>query len=274
MLEGSAFSQSESVVLCISDTHLGKKTETYGADVFHTRMNALKGKLRDMRDWLPSCPDELIIMVSGDMIDGDGIFPSQSHEQEISDPRRQSLMWAEFMAEWLKDVKAIWGNVRVEGVCGNHGRSNPSSAVSNNYDLITLDLIGAYLKGCIPVNYNSYGQGDPFVRKIQIRGHSYLLYHGDTIRMFQGIPFYGITQRNLRWNSSALGPIDVSICGHFHVAASWPINSIRALCTGTIVTNDPWSLRVLGMESPSAWWIFGVSDEEPITWQIQMDLAA
>ena len=61
--------------------------------------------------------------------------------------------------------------------------------------------------------------------------------------------------------------------GHFHALAHWRVNRVQVLATGTMVTDDQWALTTLGFDSGNQWWLFGVSDKHPITWQYGLDLA-
>jgi len=172
---------------------------------------------------------------------------------------------------WLKRQKDVWGHVRLEATPGNHGRAGHGAAVGANWDRVMYRYLQLMCGDSIPVGFPVKGEM-PFLRKIKVRGHDVLLYHGHDIHSYSGIPFYGMLSRLTKWATTGLFPVEVALMGHFHTLGDWPINKVRLLCTGTAVTDDDWALATLGWESQNQWWLFGVSDSRPVTWQFAMDI--
>lgn len=267
--------QTESVVLHISDAHYGKSTRTFGPDVFKQRMDALGERMAGIKDLLGGGYNlpELVVCCTGDLNDGTDIYAGQPHEQAESDVEEQASQVATYLHGWLKRQKELWGSVRFEAVPGNHGRVGKYAAVTANWDKVAYRYLKLLCGDSISVNFPGRGES-PFLRKIKVRGHDVLLYHGHEIRTYSSIPWYGMLLRLSKWATTGLYPIDLALMGHFHTVGDWPINRIRLLCTGTAVTNDDWALETLGWESQTAWWLFGVSDERPVTWQFRMEMGA
>ncbi len=91
--------------------------------------------------------------------------------------------------------------------------------------------------------------------------------------MYQQIPWYGMSQRVLRWHSTKSLKFDVALMGHFHTTGYQDMNKLTMMLTGTAVTDDDWALQTFGYESQNAWWLFGVSDAQPIAWSRKVLLA-
>lgn len=265
--------QTETAVLAISDLHYGKKTTTFDTDIFKERMDALANRLGAIRKHLKGYEfDKLIIACLGDANDGTDIYAGQPHYQAVTDVEQQASELAEYLSGWTLKLRDIWGPVEWECVPGNHGRAGKWAAEAANWDTVAYRYMGFRLeKDNIPVNLGEKGQ-DPFLRKIFVRGHPILLYHGHDIRTFSNIPWYGMMLRISRWMSTQLAPISVALMGHFHTYGVWDINRVQVRCVGTAVTDDQWALRTFGWESAPKWHLFGVSDKLPGTWQYDVKL--
>lgn len=265
--------QRESAILVMSDLHFGKETATYNPHVFTERLSELGQSLKRIHALLRGYQiDELVIAMLGDANDGTGIYPTQEHHQGISNAEQQADQLSRLLSKFLLGQQRVWGKVRVECVPGNHGRAGKHAHEAANWDIVTYRYLQKSLedKG-IPVRMNG-DRADPFIRKIKVRGHSYVLYHGHDIRTFSNIPWYGMMLRLSRWLSTKISPFDVALMGHFHTAGTWDINRVRLFLSGTMVSDDDWALRTLGWESANKWWLFGVSDTRPVTWQYGVEL--
>lgn len=256
----------------MSDIHFGKKTATYSPDIFIQRIDRVGKRLQRIRELLSDYEfDKIVFCLLGDANDGSEIYPTQFHHQEITNVDEQADALSSILARFFVWQKETWGNVAIECVPGNHGRAGWAAHEAANWDLVAYKYLALRLQAHgIPVNRND--TSDPFIRRITIRGHNYLLYHGHAIRTYQSIPFYGIKQRLLNWNTTHLAPFDVALMGHFHQCALYPLNRITALLSGTMATSDEWALQVIGAESMPLWWMFGISDHRPITWQFRIEL--
>ena len=267
--------ERESAVLVMSDLHYGKRTATYNREVAKERLRKLLPRLERIHQLVSAAYeiDELVVAVLGDVNDGTEIYPAQPHYQDLSDPLQQAWEFAEFLAEWFREVQRIWGKVRIEAVAGNHGRTGKRAHEAANWDLACYHYLKLHLNGSgIPIAYGSYENGqDPFLRFMEVRRHRFLLYHGHAIRMYQTIAWYGLTMRMLRWQA-ALGAFSALLCGHFHSFGEMEINGRRVLLTGTLVTDDQWVLQTLGLNASNRWHLFGVGDKRPITWRFDLDL--
>jgi hypothetical protein len=265
--------QRESAVLVFTDPHYGKKTTTFNTGVFNRRLDKVGASMGRIRELLKGYDfDELVVMALGDVNDGSEIYPTQPHHQEVSNVNKQAMRLSERLAPWLVEQKKVWGHVRVECVPGNHGRAGKWAHEAANWDMVTYEYLRLRLAGQgIAVNVNAEAD-NIFIRKVGIRGHQYVLYHGHDIRTFSNIPWYGMMLRISRWLSTKIAPFDVALMGHFHSFGTWKINQKQLFLSGTMVTDDDWALQTLGWESAAKWWLFGVSNKYPVTWQFGIDL--
>ncbi len=270
--------QSETAVLTISDIHYGKQTSTYNPKVFVKRLDKLLEKLiRIKEEHLSSYDfDKLVVCILGDINDGNNIYPGQATEQAITNVEQQADEISRLLSNFLTELKKVWGEVEVECVPGNHGRGGQGAHTAANWDITCYRYLKYRLeKENIQVNFNEAKDGLPvFIRQVKIRKHQFLLYHGHAIRSYASIPWYGLANRTMRWQSTdALGRADVYLMGHFHTGGFWPINNYELFLSGTMVTDDEWALQTLGWESSDHWWLIGVSDKYCSTWKFDLRVA-
>ena len=252
----------DSAILNVTDLHYGKRSGKFNPANLELRM----GRLADRAGKKLSGIDALTIAVLGDVNDGSGIFPTQIHHQAITNPAEQAELASDMLTEFVTRLKKKIKRVRVFCVPGNHGRVGKFAHEAANWDLITYAFLKTKLAPLgVEVKYPS---GDNiWIAKFSIYKHSYLMYHGHGIRMYQSIPWYGISQRMLRWNATSLAPFAAMLSGHFHVCGDMSFNRLRSFLSGTPVLRDQWALTELGLESESEWWLLGVDEKRPVTWQ-------
>lgn len=263
--------QKETAVLVMSDLHYGKKTESFNPDSFKERLFALGERLGHIKSCLAGFEfDRLVVFLLGDVNDGTLIYASQPHHQAETNVEEQAEQLTDLLTEWFLNQKKIWGKVDIECIPGNHGSSGRNTHENANWDMVAYKYLRHKLHNEIAVRMNR--KENAFIRKVEIRSHQYLLYHGHDIKSYSSIPWYGIMMRIARWNTTKLAPMDVVIMGHFHSSGTWKFNQIEVMLSGTLITDDDWALQTLGYESANKWWLFGVSDKRPITWRFELDL--
>lgn len=263
--------QQETAVLVMTDLHYGKKTSSFNPEVFEKRLKEVGERIGRIKDRLTGYKfDKLVTFLLGDVNDGTAIYATQPHHQAETNVEEQAEQLTDLLSDWFLRQKEIWGNVEIECIPGNHGRSGITHEEAN-WDIVAYKYLRHKLNSeDIAVHMNR--KKNAFIRKVEIRKHNYLLYHGHDIKSFSNIPWYGIMLRIARWNTTKLAPFDAVLMGHFHSFGSWKFNQIEIMLSGTMVTDDDWALQTLGYESANRWWLFGVSDSRPVTWRFELDL--
>ena len=265
----------ETAVIVHSDMHYGRKTISYNPDVFVRRMKDLRDSIAKIKYLLNSEYDfdKLVIFQLGDANDGTDIYKTQPHHQAITNVEAQAYELSQIYVDHLTDLGDIFPRIEIEAVPGNHGRAGRFAHEGANWDIVTYRYTQMQLANTnIFLHMNPID--NPFIRQVGIRGWNYLLYHGHEIKSWGGIPWYGILLRLARWGmTNKYGNTDVAVMGHFHSFGQWQFNKMLAMMSGTMVTDDDWALQSLGWESTAKWWMFGVNDKRPITWQYGLELA-
>jgi hypothetical protein len=266
----------EDAVLVVTDVHYGKATQSYSPDVTRQRMEEVAARIESITAMLQTSIeiDRLHIMFLGDLADGADIYPSQTHHQEISNPDQQSIEAAQTVfAPFVRRMALTFPEVHNYFVYGNHGRTGKRMHEAANWDITCYRYLSLILGDANPRIITHTENLTYPIRVVNVRGHGHLLYHGNEIRSFANIPWYGMMNRLLRWNNSSLPDWRVAHMGHFHSCGRWHINQFEMFSSGTMVTHDEWAFQVLGWESSNRWWFMGVSDERPVTWSFDIQTA-
>lgn len=154
--------------------------------------------------------------------------------------------------------------VLMYGVPGNHGRMKRKPQHKNfynNFDFITYKFIEEYYRGL----------GDSKVKCIfkkcffdiaDVHGNKFLFLHGNNIKSWAGIPFYGI-DRSYKILSALLQntgqKIDYMVMGHFHTGIDMARFGGEIIVNGSVIGNNEFSLQNNFASTPSQ--IFLISEE-------------
>ena len=179
----------------------------------------------------------------GDMVEGMGIFEGQAQHTD-QDLYNQVFELAELIIWILREYLYLFEEIEVSAIGGNHGRvgkkgENPHFV---NWDVYLYKYIEARLQNYKQIKFNiplSWWYLDA------VQGWDFLLLHGEDIKGWNGLPYYGIDRADAKWTkllSSKGKSYTYMELGHFHSAfriisvdgekiinGCWPGGSIFAL---------------------------------------------
>lgn len=160
---GMEVSDSDSQVAFISDVHVGSNT-------------FLEGRWRSMMSWLREDAEELgirYIVISGDCVDGVGVFPGQEEELVIEDVLDQYKA----LAELLKEVP---DGIRIVLQPGNHDMVRPAEP----QPALSEEVARLFDSSVLQVGNPAY---------LRIEGRTVLSYHGksfdDMVNGIKGLSY-------------------------------------------------------------------------------------
>lgn len=275
--------QTETAVLIVSDLHIGKKTRSFNRRIAKTRLQQVAETIKRIHAHLEPTYhlSEFVIPILGDLVDGHGIYPTQTHHQDITDPIEQAAVAAEAFNPIIETALSIADKVRVVGVPGNHGRSGKYAIESANFDILSYALIESNWRGKVQFEYRSPLGEQPrdeadylaWMRETEINGHKVILHHGHGVRVYAGIPLYSLWRRGVNWRSALPYRWEAVFHGHFHSFGAWQYNDWEMFCNGTAVTDDAWAFELFGYTGTPKWHFFGVSRKIMRTWSYDLHLA-
>lgn len=237
-----------SAVLLLSDHQIGEvinPDEMLGINAYNyataeSRMARLVNSFGEWVEveraghWIP----ELVICLLGDLISGD-IHREFSVTNEFPVPVA-IVKSAQLLAKSIAPLASQFDRVVIHEICAdNHARKTQKTQFKqrglNSENYVLFNLLNAYLgrhKNVEPVLH-------PYIKaQVQIAGNEVLLEHGNDVRAWMGIPYYGMMRMEgreaiKRMHTPKLPPYTEHLMGHWHVAALGPFGIVNGSLCGT-----------------------------------------
>lgn len=266
----------------ISDTQLGKNTITYDPVVCGQRLRAYAQRVVEITEVKRSGSkiEDLRLYLGGDMVEGEiGNYPSQPYDVTSSVIRQAMREAPDIFEAMIYYLLRYFKNIHIVGVPGNHGRGASRHATRHtetNWDRVFYWILHDRILGsetraeeiCSCKSNNSgrkkrkkykdccgkemrkrvtfdIPEGDQFWVMDRVWGWGNLIVHGDQIRGWSGIPYYGVSKKVAGWADCMPKDWDNLLFGHFHTFASGTINHRRWFANGTTESSNTYALEQL-----------------------------
>lgn len=274
VVENPESGDEEAMVVMISDLQIGHLTPTTSALIIRNRMRRFAERVVRLanihRQAYPI--KRLYVFLLGDCVQHELVGRFVSLQELECTLMPQMFKWAIPM---LEEALLTWctqfEQVDVYTVNGNHGGFGKFQSEDFNLDAIIYKFLESHLAD--QPNLTFHVELEHFWQKVSILRKNFLLVHGDQINMWQNLPWYGITQKAMRWQGSLPGhPFKYMVLGHFHVASCFDWNDVEIFVNGCFVSDDQWVLKKLGMASSTTQWAFGVHPRKGVTWRYKIRL--
>jgi hypothetical protein len=268
----------ETAVMIVADWQLGKVTPEYSSEIAATRVRAYAERTAKLirRQSVPI--EEAVILVAGDLVEGELIFPGQSHRIDAS-LFRQTFEVGQLLAELVRSTLTVVPSVRVASVIGNHGAiGGPvrrESHPETNADAMAYEVARLLLRDEPRVTWpQPLTRGERHWHEIvEVRGRRWLVWHGDQIKGSGGFgyPWYGLGKRLLGWQTS-LGGFEYSAAGHWHQPVRVTVNTVTHWGAGSTESANTFAQEWLasGGQEPSQWLIFQGDDGITSEWLVRV----
>lgn len=267
-------SKNEEVVgLLLSDTHIGKKTVSYNPKVFVKRLRVLESAMLSIvtahRSIRPI--KKLVVVMNGDIVDAESIYPGQSVDG-ISLPLIDQIfkVGVPELTNFLYFCLANFEEVEVYCQRGNHGRLNASkwsTSKSTNWDFVLYKALEGMTKNQDRLTWHINTK--EWKSTFRIFNQGFMATHGDMIKMYYNMPYYGMSRQAMRWSNTYRNKIKLThfLFGHFHSAGSMRFNQVWMHCNGSFVTDDVFAEEHIGVASVPEQLLFGVHPKRGVTWR-------
>lgn len=194
----------------------------------------------------------LHIHLIGDIVEGYDIFKGQTRQID-TEITEQAIGVKDLLCDFLQKALHLFDKIHVVAVPGNHGRIGTKGENLHyvSWDYIVYRWMQSELKNFDNITWQitkSWWQIDT------IYGYNFLMFHGDDIKSWQGIPYYGIDRaaKNYHELLELLGlKYNYLEIGHFHVPSElsgvttekfingcWPGGSLYSM-KGLVTANYP-----------------------------------
>jgi hypothetical protein len=267
----------ETAVLLVADWQLGKTTPEYDSEVAAARVRRYAEKAAKLiaRQTVPI--EEAVLLVAGDLVEGELIFPGQQHRIDAS-LYRQTFEVAQLLTEIVRALLAVVPRVRVASVIGNHGAMGGpvrrEMHPETNADAMAYQVARLLLKDEKRVDWpEPVTKGERHWHAfVEVRGRRWFLWHGDQIKGASfGYPWYGLGKRVLGWQTS-LGSFDYSAAGHWHQPVRVTLNTVTHWGAGSTESANTFAQEWLasGGQEPSQWLLFQGDDGITSEWLVRV----
>lgn len=240
----------------LSDLHIGTLLENYET-TYQKREKELKNVVDNLLHVirLHYPVKTLYICLMGDMMQGQNNYPHQ-----VSESDSQWKQVKQSVKIVINEIIRLIDNCYKEGikinvveVCGSHGKTSQfRSRNRDSEEMIVYSWINSVLEG----RYQDI-QIDCDINYVlkNIEGLDMLFEHGDSIKMYQNLPYYGIGRRIDRMRGRTGVMIKVYNMGHFHSLNHLRVNDADVFMTGTLHTDSDLSYT-LGLLPDERFWFY------------------
>ncbi len=218
----------------------------YSFDIYLQRLDTLTEKviLFHEQDRGSLGLRKLIIPYLGDIVGGESIYRGQSFH--IDRPLVDQLfegVEAE-VSRFILPLAERFENIEIYTVIGNHGRAGDKGATHTrtNWDYVFYRCLQNILATAAP-HVKVFVSESPMM--LVEHGEFLFCYrHGDEIKSWMGIPYYGLDRMTKRTTNMFNKPIAYTCCGHFHNPAN--IND-SIIINGTMMGGNDLSINKMNL---------------------------
>lgn len=248
-----------SAFLFLSDLHFGEIVEVNGAEVFNSqianeRLTNIVDQFIYARELDAYTVDECIVLLGGDIIDGELIYPAQSFDVE-GHAYNQIRSATTFIWAAILKLAERFPVVKVYCVPGNHGRASKLHHQMSNWDNVLyygIQLLANTSKTNIEVHTPSQMWMDFNVRTWRVHTR-----HIGVVQPITGGP----AKKVMTWldNHNA----DLFFYGHFHSPEMYSMGHRRVFKNGALPPANDFAEN-LGFLDGSGQWMIGITDFDSV----------
>jgi predicted phosphodiesterase len=243
---------TKTLVVCISDVHVGKRPSTNEYE-YLIRLDSIATKIKEIVRGTKDKINELVIVLDGDLCEGEDIFPTQNTKTVFPVIVQVSNI-VSVLVKVINNLYNDFEKITVYSVPGNHGRMSKTAHPMSNWDNViiwALSLVYAENdKVDINVNFKEF-------LRITIRDKNILMTH-------QGTKHTGtaaMRERIAGWVYNK--EVDLIIQAHWHSAGFSYWNGVPVISNGSLCGSDDLS-EYMAREDPARQAYFFIENNKPI----------
>lgn len=264
--------EEEELVLLLGDLHIGEVVdleETGGISSFNLDIAKRRIEYTIEKAILIAKEKQkgyhyrkLNVFLLGDLISG--IIHDELRESNEVGVVKQMLFAIEVLAPSILRLCQEFPEVRVTSIVGNHGRVKEKyyfkGKANNNYDY----LVSKMLEQLTAKQENlSWNIPESFWAIEEVCGNKFMLSHGDFVRSWAGIPWYGLSRSYMKWRvlCSDYGiDFDHFVIGHFHNPNVFTMVRGKMIVNGSIKGGDEYAIGAIAAACDPVQIMFGMKD--------------
>lgn len=217
----------------------------------------------------------LWILAYGDHTQGE--IHGAVHHTHFGNMMRNCLAIGQFHAQMYRELAPWFPEIKILYLSGNHGRRKEVKkkdyhASWDSWDYLIAETAKAY---CADMYNVEFMIPDSFSAVVDIEGFNFCCFHGDDIKGWMGIPWYGIERKTRRLTALSAAhddKVDYYCLGHFHALAMQQALKGETFINGAWIGCDPYSFNALdGYNEPSQL-LHGVHATKGASWRLPIKL--
>ena len=263
-----------------SDAHVGLLTPSFNIATFKDRLWTLaKAETNICRLHRRMRPiKKLVSPWLGDMVQGEQ-YGVQGYVEEFECGVEEQIYehLVPTMAEYYVNLLQIYETIEIPIVPGNHGniqRRSQKVSKRSHWDTVAGRALKSALSHYEDRIHVTVAEPGQWYMIQEVNGWSFLLIHLDQILSYQGVPFYGIEKRGLRWKQSigVTEPFDYILGGHFHNPNALYNAGVPIYINGTFSSDSDFPLVRMGLKDVAAQWSLFVNRKYGVTASYKISL--
>jgi hypothetical protein len=260
--------EEEIAVAILSDVQLAKVTPDYSTEVAEERVIEYANKIVTLTNLQRNAHTvkKCAVLVAGDIVEGELIFPGQSHLIDASLYNQVTVDGPRILTKFFDILLANFEEVDVTWVIGNHGslggRARKDYHPDSNSDRMLGKIMSMVYKDEKRIKFG-IPTGDEHWFGIADLGKNcrFFIWHGDNVRGHGGFPWYGFGKKLLGWKALAAAKLmpdfDYAVAGHFHTPTTMYVNDIRLWVNGSTESYNTYAQEQLAsMGRPCQYLLF------------------
>ncbi|RMD47571.1 MAG: hypothetical protein D6834_00615 [Aquificota bacterium] len=281
--------KSLTAVACFSDWHIGEIVvpehvdgiNAFDEQIAAARIELLVEKIIEIVELqrTHSNVDRLIVWLGGDMVSG--LIHEELRKNANLGEIKQVGLAGYLIAQALAELSMNFEEIKVITSVGNHGRLDKKKEAKNPYN--SFDYISYQIAALSLQKYKNikWDISSSMLKYEDIDEWVFVFSHGDEIKSWSSIPWYGM-ERSFRAKQSMflykqtlsdykglVKPLHYMVVGHFHTGAEIPSGHGKIFINGSIKGIDEYSYKNGWMSRPSQKLLFidkkhGVVDNRDI----------
>lgn len=221
--------------------------------------------------------ERLVIALNGDIVSGT-IHELERHS-DAPNIVRAVYGAGLLLAYVIRDLAAHYPGVDVFCISGNHGRLPDAKRMqqkdpTRNWDTMCYLFAREHLRSHEHIQWfipDSYAVG------YSVYDWRFLQFHGQDIKSWNSIPFYGINRYlgNINALEASRGEsFHYAIVSHFHNTGTLSNNRTETFINGSVIGGNEFTVNALGKADRPAQWMISVHPEHGVTsrWPVLLDV--
>lgn len=218
--------------------------------------------------------DKLTILNYGDQSSGE-IHGSVSRSA-YGNQFRNCLAIGQLQALMVRDLAPYFKEINIICLPGNHGRRTITKEYNgpwNNWDYLIYEIGKLHSANLKNVRWHI---PECFSIVTEIEGHAFYIAHGDDIKSWNSIPFYGLERKTRRLvalhHAMSQDKLKYFVFGHFHMLSSMSDLNGETIINGAWPATNPYGYESFSGYREPQQLLHGVHPDYGITWRLNVKL--